>query len=379
MKDMFLHRALSRLDTAGSPPVQEISMSSRKLSPLNNSDLQMAFLRLASELYTDSRANDDKTKAKAARLSQAVSYAINQPNAAPINDAKAEPTTGLDEVLQGRAGLLWAMLIIRSIAVERDRTAVVESLTRHIRPLIDRIIASGTQKSNDGALPNGLVWTWINNFYGLGAMHGSTGILSVLLSCDDEEIEQSFTSIAKSIDHLCSVCIAEGGHLPMSTPPFPSKAARSSPLLQLCHGSPGLLLLLAYARRNETFTLKHWKVDWDKALDLASLRIWEQGLLSKGLGVCHGIAGNALPWVLLATTKGSDDRDALSRRQGHWLSLAIPFLMEAKDAQPLGHDERFRTPDSPFSLLEGLAGTIVVLNEATKAIRTFLDTRAVGM
>lgn len=376
--ETYLQRASSRLQSKSTSSRDQVAMSPRRLSPLNNTDLQLTFLRLAAELHSKSQTAEEQAKATVVRLKEAVGYALKQPDSAPINKDKPEPTTGLDEVLQGRAGLLWAILIIRSIAETQDKLALIDSLVQSIRPLIDRITASGVRGSEQfntsTESADGFMWPWINKFYGFGAMHGTTGILSVLLSCEDQDIHNHFDRIAKSIDHLCGVCITAGGYLPMSAPPFPSKASRSRPLVQLCHGSPGLLLLLACARRNGSFARKHWKEEWDKALELASHKIWSEGLLSKGLSVCHGIAGNALPWVLLSTSKSPAD-SAERERQEYWLSLAIPFLIEAKNAPPMGNDERFRMPDNPFSLPEGSVGAIIVVGELIKAIKGLFEAK----
>lgn len=67
------------------------------------------------------------------------------------------------------------------------------------------------------------------------------------------------------------------GVLPSSLP-----ATHHSPLVQICHGSPGILLLLA--------TLDRTHPDWldeidnvQEAVSLASDVVWEQGILVKGI------------------------------------------------------------------------------------------------
>src|ERR1700748_549460 len=78
------------------------------------------------------------------------------------------------------------------------------------------------------------------------------GIFSILLDPKlgglYPTIESSYADVADSITILCNICVSNKGHLPMSIPPWPS--SRSDPLLQICHGTPGLLLLLASAGRN---------------------------------------------------------------------------------------------------------------------------------
>ncbi|GFS71217.1 lanC-like protein 3 homolog [Nephila pilipes] len=75
--------------------------------------------------------------------------------------------------------------------------------------------------------------------------------------------------------------------------------------------------------------------------------VWNKGLLKKGPGICHGIAGNA--YVFLLLYRLTDHHKHLHR--------ALQF------ANFLTSDEfkQARTPDRPYSLYEGLAGTICFL------------------
>ncbi|KAG8559088.1 hypothetical protein GDO81_017235 [Engystomops pustulosus] len=74
---------------------------------------------------------------------------------------------------------------------------------------------------------------------------------------------------------------------------------------------------------------------------------WQRGLLKKGYGLCHGAAGNA--YSFLAMYNLTHDLKYLYR--------ACKFAEWCMD---YGH-HGCRTPDTPFSLFEGLAGTIYFL------------------
>jgi hypothetical protein len=166
----------------------------------------------------------------------------------------------------------------------------------------------------------------------------------------------------------------------MSIPPWQS--SRPSPLVQICHGTPGLLLLLA-AAKGTPYLREYLNGEWDEAIRLGSERIWEEGLLSKGGGLCHGVAGNAWPWLLLhekfmeeknwkptplfeAEKPGALQHEKLSA--DYFLSRALAFLLAARETQPFMRDSRYRMPDHPFSLFEGLAGTICAWAEACAVI-----------
>lgn len=72
--------------------------------------------------------------------------------------------------------------------------------------------------------------------------------------------------------------------------------------------------------------------------------IWEKGLLKKGPGICHGVAGNGYAFLLLYRLT----------RDPKYLYRANEFL------KFMGTDifmKEARTPDYPYSLYEGLAGT----------------------
>ncbi len=165
----------------------------------------------------------------------------------------------------------------------------------------------------------------------------------------------------------------------MSIPQWPR--SRPSPLVQICHGAPGLLLLLAAAQGIPGLE-KYQSPDWDEAIRLGSQRIWEEGLLSKGAGLCHGIAGNAWPWLLLhekyiveeiaksapSTTPKEDASQIKELSADYFLSRALTFLLAARGTPPFAEDSRYRVPDNPFSLFEGLAGTICAWAEACAII-----------
>ena len=209
--------------------------------------------------------------------------------------------------------------------------------------------------------------------------------MTVLLACDGLGIEsEHIRLIGPTITKLSKICVANKGHLPSSVPEWPS--SRASPLVQICHGTPGLLLLLACARSHPTVACGYWEPSWDQAIRLGSERIWEQGLLSKGGGLCHGIAGNAWPWLMLhdcfeyRTGLEEEFKDGFRQRTGldvpdeglsgdYFLSKALAFLLHAQTTAPFKEqlpeaEKRYRMPDHPYSLFEGLAGSVCAWAEA---------------
>lgn len=316
---------------------------------------------------------------------------------------------GGDELIFGRAGLLWSLLTLKKHASLTTRAT--EFLTTHISTalqsipkLVDAIIAGGKQGSRDfvglygpkDALP--LMWQWMEGYYALGAMHGATGILTMLLSCDLSDEQQQ--DIADTITGLCRICIDRKGHFPMSIPDRPDTLTRSSPFVQLCHGPPGLLVLLGAIYEKTSFVERFWRPEWDTAIRLGTVKTWEEGLLSKGGNVCHGLTGNA--WSLLplqiiyeyygdSLQAAKDKRMAELEKSGlainieketlngdYFLSRALPFMLLARESPPYSNEIDikttfdFRAPDRPYSFAEGLAGQMSAWAETCAVIKARL-------
>ncbi|KAL2843409.1 hypothetical protein BJX68DRAFT_243937 [Aspergillus pseudodeflectus] len=326
---------------------------------------------------------------------------------------------GADEVLFGRAGLLWTLLNIRQWEVEgkdvfdpKQKGLLAGALGDEIvGRLIEVIVRAGQQGGaecqrilgekgqsllgdrDSQVMP--LMWVWKKGYYGLGWAHGLTGILSILLSTPTKFVTPHLTSIAATIKVLCNTCIAENGHLPTCIPP------RSSPphLVQICHGAPAFLSLMACALRVPELIQTHWTPEWDTAIHLATQRVWEEGLLVKGGGLCHGIAGNAWAFLMLYLSFEENagvleevrrkysaptgdvhvNADVESGTGGpltpdFFLSRALAMLLHARETQPYNTaperaSKEYRMPDHPYSLFEGLAGTLCAWAEASVVLR----------
>lgn len=220
------------------------------------------------------------------------------------------------------------------------------------------------------------------------------GILSILLACKPDELNDGTINhlpiIAETISGLCKLTIENAGNLPSSVPIRSS--SRHDPYVQICHGSPGLLILLAQAENNTHLMQSFWEPDWDKAIRLGSEQVWERGLLFKGGGLCHGIAGNAWPFLLLYNSfEYGKERIALARRSfkertgsvasveeqltpDYFLSRALTLLLYARKTPPFHRREfrdecEFRMTDTPYSIFEGLAGTCAAWGEACVVIK----------
>lgn len=140
-----------------------------------------------------------------------------------------------------------------------------------------------------------------------------------------------------------------------------------------------------------------WRPEWDVAIRLGTEKIWQEGILSKGGNLCHGLTGNAWPLLDLHDTFTYDsymqtsarsiraerlaregeqipkDREVLTG--DYFLSRALAFMMLARESPPYSSAREipssydFRTPDRPFSLYEGLAGQLCAWAETCAVIK----------
>ena len=118
-------------------------------------------------------------------------------------------------------------------------------------------------------------------------------------------------------------------------------------LVHWCHGAPGYCLLLVQA--SKVFQSHKFA---KQAQQIAEHVIWPRGLLKKGVGLCHGISGNAFALLALANSSmlSSEQREGWTSRVFQFANFAISHL-----------DELERQPDRPYSLYEGLSGLVCLL------------------
>jgi hypothetical protein len=138
-----------------------------------------------------------------------------------------DPSTANDdgcEVLYGRAGLLYSLLLLRNaldrgglsqqppeFAGQLNRLVAVDNL----RLIVDSIILRGRRGSEwireyvkrvstTGSTLPALMWSWHQKRY-LGAAHGVVGILQMLLSCPVEVVAPYVDEILNTVEWLISV------------------------------------------------------------------------------------------------------------------------------------------------------------------------------
>ncbi|KAJ0119350.1 hypothetical protein J7T55_013589 [Diaporthe amygdali] len=166
-----------------------------------------------------------------------------------------------DELLQGRAGTLYLLRMIRHWVPD---SAVL--LDRSIDAVTTTILAGGPE------------WKWHGTRY-LGAVHGDIGIVTQLVL--------TTPSLAGRLEgkmrELLGFQLA-GGNWPTSV------GKTSASLVQFCHGAPGFLHSLVSLRPY----FPGLQQEIDASIEQGRLCVWKEGLLRKEPSICHGIFGNAL-------------------------------------------------------------------------------------
>jgi hypothetical protein len=101
-------------------------------------------------------------------LREAIRLAIDQEHVVPYRGH----AMGGDEVLYGRAGLLWAVLNIRNHPVDKE---TCDFLCEAVPNLVDAIIDAGKIGAQEYVKLDGepeafpLMWKWFDEYYAVGA------------------------------------------------------------------------------------------------------------------------------------------------------------------------------------------------------------------
>jgi len=248
------------------------------------------------------------------------------------------------ELLYGKIGYLYAVQFVNS---HLGKNTIPSS---YVSEVINRIFSDG-QKVGAELGTKSLMWTFAGQIY-LGAAHGAIGILLILLSfpLTDAQMDLVWTTLDYFIrdpDHTLRfpngnwACVAD------------ETDTQSDYLVHWCHGAPGMIFLLTKAyeiSRQRPQDKKRISPDLLlKEAEAASDLVWERGIVRKGLGLCHGVSGNA--YCFLNLFKVTQNPKYIYRARA-FASWALDYW------ETLTQTREMRTPDHPYSLYEGLAGTV---------------------
>lgn len=251
-----------------------------------------------------------------------------------------------DEWLYGRCGLLLGLLMLLQQLQLRQHDVQVQRLAVTAEELIvrmtDTIFTSGVRTAaaaNDSEGPP-IRYFWHGKEF-VGAGHGYFGILYILLL-----VPHIRKDLAHPLHHQIKLTLnwllqfeTEHHNYPAVIDP---EHPRGDHLVHFCHGAPGAVFTFGEA-------YKVYKDEvYRQAAERAATCVWRFGILRKGPGLCHGVAGNGyalLRWYQLT-------------KQPVWLERAVRFAIETNTER----QKKIRN-DHPFSLFEGSAGVCCFLSD----------------
>jgi lantibiotic modifying enzyme len=264
-----------------------------------------------------------------------------------------------DELLYGRVGYLYALLYVYHYTNAPINEELITQLVTTIIEHGKRLSAQEKDLVTSHVKLPPLFYRWHGKDY-TGAAHGLAGIFTVLLLVDrvikmkrQQFQPKNHTSCfldKEQCDLIRHSMLTLLEIRSEKTNNYPSQYLKRDhdELVQFCHGAPGFLFMcaLAYEHFSEAVFL-------EAAKDMAEKTIWKQGLLTKGSGLCHGIIGNAYAFVALyrITNKICYLYQALA-----FASFLITEKEKVDQQRPIPYD-------SPYSLLEGVAGDIYFYTE----------------
>ncbi|KAH9914166.1 uncharacterized protein BXZ73DRAFT_92830 [Epithele typhae] len=332
------------------------------------------------------------------------------------------------EVLYGRAGLLYALLFLRNELdvtlrdlarqgkVKDKVVRTVEGLCSDecLKAVVEDILRRGKfgaelyreqlEESEREKAPRHM-WRWHNSRY-LGAAHGVAGILHMLVHAPSAIVLPHWDDILHTVEWLLAVQdplgnwpteagqhmahISGGAAVQPDTKRLGVNEERDDTPVQWCHGAPGFVMLFSAILRRaaaspSTFVLpEELHTSIRAATTRAGELIYTHGLLRKGVGLCHGVAGSV--FALLAISDALDEHatspahtppTSSSPRSprsfvmqlshhgsmrgshieaGYWMQRAAHLSDLAVGYRALSQEGQMNLPDHPYSLYEGLAG-----------------------
>ncbi|DBA69847.1 TPA: hypothetical protein ACH3X2_012560 [Trebouxia sp. C0005] len=245
------------------------------------------------------------------------------------------------EILYGRCGYLHALLFARKYAGPSPDTQQL------IKQLLQQIVEEGqrgtAQLRSMGNTSWDLMWSWHGSYY-LGGAHGVCGILLTLMQCHPE-LEELYPGQATPL--LMGVL---GGLMTQILPSgnlLSSLGSESDKYVQWCHGAPGLIPVLTKAYQLLDDSSPEHAAGREQILAAARKAadvVWERGLLTKGMGLCHGMSGNAYALLSLYHVTKEDLYKCRAQQFGQFMADHCKELQDV--------------PDAPLSLYEGLGGAV---------------------
>ncbi|KAF9681854.1 hypothetical protein SADUNF_Sadunf05G0046200 [Salix dunnii] len=230
------------------------------------------------------------------------------------------------ELMYGRAGFLWAALLINKHLGEGTLPSDL------LMPIVDAVLAGGRAGASDNATCP-LMYRWHGTRY-WGAANGLAGILHVLLHfpLSTEDVED----VKATLRYMMSNRFPHSGNYPSS------EGNPRDKLVQWSHGAAGMTITLCKA--SEMYPNDR---EFRNAAIEAGEVVWKSGLVKK-VGLADGVAGNAYAFLSLYRLTGESIYEERAN------AFASFLYHNASELVTIGHAHG---ANHAFSLFQGLAGT----------------------
>eukprot|EP01124_Arcella_intermedia_P011524 TRINITY_DN1791_c0_g1_i4.p1 TRINITY_DN1791_c0_g1~~TRINITY_DN1791_c0_g1_i4.p1 ORF type:complete len:543 (-),score=96.58 TRINITY_DN1791_c0_g1_i4:30-1658(-) len=236
----------------------------------------------------------------------------------------------------GRAGLLMAARMLNTYF---GSPVIPQS---DILTMAHQILDNGIKTGN------GKYLVWKNQvfpdiiFWGQG--HGSTGVLTQFLQMPELLANETAAyHIKMTLDYYLTIQYPDGNFPTPLDPPYPDQPDE---LVQWCHGAPGFMPVLTLGY------LAFGKEAYLNSAARAADHVWTEGILTKGLMLCHGVSGNTYMFLFMYE-KTKDPK---------YLYRAIKFQEFALNTPVMVDPSIMRVPDpSPYMFFDGSYSGAVVL------------------
>lgn len=222
----------------------------------------------------------------------------------------------------GRSGALWAVDYLQRAGAIRTTYDVTQDLDQLLlenrkyrktlyRKQANRMLADWEHVKGTGYVWNVDIYQYRRQI--LGPVHGFTGNAFALISgfhlLTKKQVKQITRRVMATIVNTADTNDRHANWWPSLQS---DKSGKERPLIQFCHGAPGIIIPLASlpAGLNPQF---------DEVLLKGGELIWDAGLLEKGPGLCHGTSGNGYAFLKLYKRTGDD----------MWLKRAKEYAMHS--------------------------------------------------
>ena len=282
------------------------------------------------------------------------------------------------ELLYGTSGYLYSLLFLKKYLIKNSVNGIVKSihtknLDNSIKDIFNILLNVGIKSMIKYKWDNSLLYPFPMSgrkepkFY-LGAAHGLIGALYMLLSTikffpelSKQQVKINSNNISienlliNNIKYIQTLQIKSTGNFPSDV-----EGNDSGDKVHFCHGCIGAVHLFLLAEE------LYPKNDFKQTALKCNNCLWERGLLYKGNGVCHGMSG--VIYGLIKLYKFTKDELYLKEAVGICHGTFDPEVQ--KLVKQYEDPQRYSVgiPDTPYSLMEGEGGCLVMYYDLIKII-----------